>query len=207
MKQLRDIKNWQEMINEPICGDAIELMKKLPDKSVDLVLTDPPYPDYHQEIYKYKKGLLNGLKRFSCKQFIFWSSKVDFPLSYTAIHIWDKKVGVGSWYERIFERNGAIEYKVYRYYLINSSVAANYTHDNFWGHSSQKPIQLIEKLILENSNKGDLILDPFMGSFTTAIAAESLERRWIGCDISEKYCQIGEERLKILRSQPKLFTP
>ena len=39
------------------------------------------------------------------------------------------------------------------------------------------------------------------------IATESLGRKWIGCDISEKYCQIGEERLKILRSQPKLLIP
>jgi len=186
----------QDFINKVICGDCLEVMKEIPDKSVDLVLTDPPYPDYHKEIYGYKKGLLKELKRFSCKQLIFWSAKVDFPLDYTAIHIWDKKVGVGSWYERIFERNGGIEYKVYRYYLINSEVAANYTNDIFWEHPSQKPIKLIEKLILENSKEGDTILDPFLGSGTTAVAAKHLGRNYIGIEISPEYCKIAEERLR-----------
>ena len=139
-----------DFINKIICGDCLEVMKQIPDKLIDLVLTDPPYPDYYKEEYKYFDGILEILKKFSCKQLIFWSAKVDFPLDYTAIHIWDKKVGAGSWYERIFERNGSIEYKVYRYYLINSTVAASFTKDTFWEHPSQKPIKLIEKIILEN---------------------------------------------------------
>ena len=47
-------------------------------------------------------------------QFIFWTSKEPFILDYTAIHIWDKKTGCGSEYERIFERNGNKNFKVFR---------------------------------------------------------------------------------------------
>ena len=170
-------------------------MKDIPNKSVDLVLTDPPYPDYHKEAYLYKEGLLDFLKKFSCKQFIFWSAKVSFPLDYTAIHIWDKKTGCGSEYERIFERNGNLNYKMFRYYLINSTVAANYAQDFYSGHPSQKPIKLIRELIIKNTKSNDLILDPFLGSGTTAVACKQLGRRYIGIEISEKYCQIARDRI------------
>ena len=190
------MKYPDDFINKVICGDCLEVMKGIPDKSVDLVLTDPPYPDYHKEIYGYKEGLLKELKRFSCKQLIFWSAKVDFPLDYTAIHIWNKKCGVGSMYERIFERNGNKGYKVYSYYLINSEVAANYTNDIFYEHPSQKPIQLIKKIVEENSKEGDLILDPFLGSGTTAVACKHLKRNFIGIEISPEYCKIAEQRLR-----------
>ena len=43
MKHLKDIKHWEEMKNQVVCGDCLEGMKLLPDKCIDLVLTDPPY--------------------------------------------------------------------------------------------------------------------------------------------------------------------
>jgi len=46
------------------------------------------------------------------------------------------------------------------------------------------------------SNKDNLVFDPFMGSWTTARACKDLGRNFIGCEISEKYCQIGEQRLR-----------
>ena len=86
----------------------MELLKLIDVDWVDLVLTDPPYPDYHTDLYRYSEEAIKLLDRFNCKQSIFWSAKFPFPLSYTAIHIWDKKTGCGSQYERIFERNGNI---------------------------------------------------------------------------------------------------
>jgi DNA modification methylase len=158
---------------------------------VDLILTDPPYPDYHAELYQYTEGMLNCLSYYNCLQKIFWTSKVTFPLDYTAIHIWDKKTGVSSEYERIFERYGQYNYKVYRFYLINSTVAASFTGDTFTGHPSQKPIKLIKTLI----NDAQTILDPFMGSGTTLVAAKQLGRKAIGIEIEEKYCEIAVKRL------------
>ena len=178
-----------------ICGDSLSYMKTLPDKSFDLVLTDPPYPDYHTELYGYKEGIIDFLKDIPCRQLIFWSAKVPFPLDYTAIHIWDKKVGVGSMYERIYERNGGAAYKVYNHYLINSTVAASLARDIFASHPSQKPIELMKELVTEYSKEGDNILEPFAGSGSTLVACKHLNRNCVGIEISEKYCKIAQERL------------
>jgi site-specific DNA-methyltransferase (adenine-specific) len=174
-------------------GDCLEVLPELPQ--VDLVLTDPPYPDYHKELYRFNDGLLWPLKEINKRQFIFWSAKAKFPLDYTAIHIWDKKTGCGSVYERIFERNGQKNFKVFRHYLINSSVAENYTGDINLPHPSQKPIRLLRELINKNSKPNNLILDPFMGSGTTLVAAKELGRKAIGIEIEEKYIKIAIKRL------------
>lgn len=185
-------------------GDCLEYMKTMPDKSVDAVITDPPYPDYHVDDYKYFDGILEPLLRLTCRQFIFWTSKEPFPLDYTAIHIWDKKTGAGSEYERIFERNGNKNYKVFRHYLINSTVAASFTGDVFTGHPSQKPKQLLLDLLKYCS--ADTIFDPFMGSGTTGVACVQLGRNFIGCEIDPKHFAIAEKRIKQAQLQEPLFT-
>lgn len=63
-------------------------------------------------------------------------------------------------------------------------------------HPTQKPVQIIQYLLEKSSKEGDLILDPFMGSWTTARACKDLGRNFIGFEVSEKYCKIGEERLR-----------
>jgi len=160
---------------------------------VDLVLTDPPYPDHHILEYKYNDEIIDFLKQFDCQQFIFWSAKRDFPLSYSSIHIWDKMTGAACEYERIFERNGGRRYCLFRGHRINSTVSAQFAKDIFTGHPSQKPIKLIMEII--NSAESKSILDPFMGSGTTLVAAKLLGRKAIGIEIEEKYCEISVKRL------------
>jgi len=63
------------------------------------------------------------------------------------------------------------------------------------GHPSQKPLDLIEKLVACASDEGDLVLDPFLGSGTTAAAAKNLNRKWIGIERDPAYIQIAEQRL------------
>ena len=63
-------------------------------------------------------------------------------------------------------------------------------------HPTQKPLALIGKLVRIHSNKGDVILDPFLGSGTTAVAAKKLGRNYIGIEINPDYVKIAEERLK-----------
>jgi site-specific DNA-methyltransferase (adenine-specific) len=64
-------------------------------------------------------------------------------------------------------------------------------------HPTQKPVSLIERIIIASSNKGDIVLDPFLGSGTTATVAQILERKWIGIEIDDKYIEIAEKRMKI----------
>lgn len=69
-------------------------------------------------------------------------------------------------------------------------------------HPTQKPEELLRKLILASSNIGDLIIDPFLGSGTTAVVAEQLRRNWKGCDISLEYCQWSVRRIELVEDWP-----
>jgi len=67
------------------------------------------------------------------------------------------------------------------------------------GHPSQKPLALIERIILSSSAPGDLVIDPFSGSGTTAIAAQKHGRNWIGIEVSKEYCALSRRRIKQLK--------
>ncbi|MEM0964695.1 MAG: site-specific DNA-methyltransferase [Verrucomicrobiota bacterium] len=64
------------------------------------------------------------------------------------------------------------------------------------GHPTQKPIALIEALVLSSSSIGDWILDPFLGSGTTAAAAEKHGRKWAGIEKDPDYCEVIRKRVK-----------
>jgi hypothetical protein len=63
------------------------------------------------------------------------------------------------------------------------------------GYPTQKPIALMERIINASSNKGDVVLDAFCGCGTTLVAAEKLNRKWIGIDISPTACRVMSQRL------------
>ena len=64
-------------------------------------------------------------------------------------------------------------------------------------HTTQKPIELMNRIVECCSNNGDLILDPFMGSASTAISCKILNRNYIGCELDDNYYKICLERLEI----------
>lgn len=70
-----------------------------------------------------------------------------------------------------------------------------YRMDEYENHPTQKPIALLERIIRASSNEGDLILDPFSGSFTTAYVAKQLGRNCIGIELQDEYIKIGLRRL------------
>ncbi len=70
------------------------------------------------------------------------------------------------------------------------------------GYPTQKPLKLLERIIKASSNEGDIVLDPFCGCATTCIAAERLNREWIGIDVSVKAFELVKKRIK---SQTNLF--
>ena len=187
-----------------ILGDCMKILPTL--GKVDAVITDPPYPDWLAEEYQYFDGILEPLNKFSCKQLVFWSTKRDFPLAFTARHVWDKKTGCGSEYEFLFERNGAKNFKVVRFYLINSDVAASFTGDVWTGHKSQKPIGLM-RWCIDHIGAAETILDPFMGSGTTGVAAIQLGRKFIGIEREERYFDIACRRIEQAAKQGQLFQP
>jgi site-specific DNA-methyltransferase (adenine-specific) len=70
-----------------------------------------------------------------------------------------------------------------------------YRMEEYENHPTQKPIALLERIIRASSNIGDLVLDPFSGSFTTAYVAKELGRQCIGIELQEEYIKIGLRRL------------
>jgi len=182
-------------------GDCLEILPGLGE--VDAVITDPPYPGQHVPQYGYKSDLLESLN--IKKGMIFWTNKKDFPLEYTSVHIWDKKVGVQSQYERIFEINGGKSYKVFRHLLINCTVSASFAGDIFYDHPSQKPTKLMIDVVSLGSKLGETVCDPFMGSGTTGVACINLGRKFIGIEIERKYFDIACERIEAAYAQPRLF--
>ena len=100
-------------------------------------------------------------------------------------HIWkDKKL------------SGNYETKK-RYYITN-------VIKNPYNHPTVKPLHIIRNLIINSTDKGDTVLDPFMGSGTTAVACEQIGRKWIGFEISKEYCDIANKWLEKYRGQTKL---
>ncbi|MDP2993235.1 MAG: adenine-specific DNA-methyltransferase, partial [Deltaproteobacteria bacterium] len=88
-----------------------------------------------------------------------------------------------------------------------------YRMDEYENHPTQKPTALLDRIIRASSNPGDLVLDPFSGTFTTSYVAQALGRDSIGIEAEEEYVKIGLRRLtiqeayngEVLRREPKTY--
>ena len=83
--------------------------------------------------------------------------------------------------------------------------AEMWNQDGHTGHPTEKPRTLMARMIRNSTNPGDIVLDPFLGSGTTSLAAERNGRRHIGIEIKEKYCEIARKRIDDEKKQFKLF--
>lgn len=126
----------------------------------------------------------NPPPNLSCKMFthstetILWAAK-------------DKKSKYIYNYALMKEENGGKQMKdVWSYSLTKKS------EKRFGKHPTQKPLDLMRRIIKSSSNEGDLILDPFMGSGTTGVAALELKRKFIGIDIEKEFIELSIKRLE-----------
>ena len=191
------------------CGDCRELLPKVSKRMVGSLLTDPPYPDHEQygwivpDLSSWPKYLLG------VRGFIFWSGA--FPAEFSARHIWAKanrNVGTGGeLYEEFYEINGSRTGLVMRHAVIDSLMNATLNGDAYFDHPCQKPIKLMRRIVRKTEGT---ILDPFMGSGTTLVAAKLEGRRAIGIELEEKYCEIAKRRLIACREgfvKPGMLKP
>jgi len=91
------------------------------------------------------------------------------------------------------------------HYLYNGMLQGDMKNKDERFHPTQKPTQLIIHLINYYTKEGDLILDPFMGSFTTAIACHKTGRKYLGAELDAEYYEKGLARLNKLKSQITFF--
>ena len=80
-----------------------------------------------------------------------------------------------------------------------------YRMGEYENHPTQKPVGLLERIILASSNPSDMVLDPFSGTFTTSFVAQKLGRASVGIEIEEEYVKIGLRRLHIMTTYKSVF--
>ena len=216
----------EQFENKIINADCLDILKQLPDKCIDLVLTDPPYGIGIKGSVGggSKRGKVKDCKKCNWDEFIPSKEYFDeiFRVSKNQI-IWGGNYFVESlknsrcflcWYKRdgLPERTFADAELAWTSFDKNAKVY-NIRHDGFIRdskepqelHPTQKPLKLFEKCVADFSQEGDLILDCFSGSGTTAIACHNLKRRFICIEKDFDYWKASVERLKDHKRQGVLF--
>ena len=195
------MKYPDDFINKIICGDCLEVMKGVPDKSIDLIIVDSPYQEgFSNRFFTFKYKLVdNG-------QMLWFTQPTelyDMPERPKQILIWKEPMSPKPKYRRYKEFLDFICWYAYGEYTFNnllwnlmSSVFEDFIIRSERLHKWEKPLSMIEKLILIHTNENDIVLDPFLGSGTTAEACMKWNRNFIGIDISEEYCEIARKRVK-----------
>lgn len=134
----------------------------------------------------------NAAPNLSCRYFthsheiVVWASKSD-----KAKHKFD--------YKLMRQMNGGKQMR-----SVWEITAPKKSEKQFGKHPTQKPLALLERILLASTEPGDLVLDPFVGSGTTCVAALLNGRRSIGVDFEKKYLQIARRRIEAVVSQPSL---
>jgi len=191
-------------------GNSFEMLKQFADNSVDLVITDPPYgmsfqSNYrkvkHEKIKNDSELPLDAIKdciriaKKACYVFCRWDNLKDMPPPKSVL-VWVKN----NWSMGDLKHSHGRQWEAIWFYpkeqhefikRIPDVIHCNRTGNNL--HPTEKPVELIRTLI--EANKGETILDPFMGSGTTAIACKRANRNYIGIELESKYVEIANTRL------------
>lgn len=216
-------------INKIYFGDCLGFMKEIPDKSIDLILTDPPYGDYHKGKYGGdspfggvkkpgsriakrnfgavtwdqipSKEYFDEMFRISKNQVIFGGNFfIDKIFPTSCWIVWDKdNSGDFADCELIWTSFDTAIRKMK--YRWNGLLQEDMAHKEIRYHPTQKPVKLITKILQEYSKPGDLICDPFLGSGTTAIACIKAGRNFIGMEKDKGYFEIAQERIRKARNR------
>ena len=219
--------------------DCLDGLASVPDNSVDLIVTDPPYflsmghagdkknaknienlmlnsnrtfndlaiakPFYSQLFREYRRVLKNNGSFYfftDWRGYAFYFPIINAELPVRNLIVWDKKSGPGSYYSYAHEL------------IIFGTAAPKLLHaggTNVWRmsafssgakktngekqHPTQKPVEILAKMIEDSSEPGDTVLDTFMGSGSTAVACLRTGRNYIGFELDEKYHAIAMQRV------------
>jgi site-specific DNA-methyltransferase (adenine-specific) len=237
-----------------IHGDCLEKMKDIEDKSIDMILTDPPYGTTacswdsvipFEPMWKQLKRIIkdNGvialfgsqpftsaLIMSNIKMFRYeWIWEKTLPINFVQANKMPlkKHENITIYYKRLPcynpQFNKGDKYKVKRgnfqhvkndisnHTTINNGFrfpvsVLNYSNsNNNSSHPTQKPVKLLEYLILTYTQKGETVLDFTMGSGSTGVACLETGRNFIGIELDDKYFAIAKERIEKKQREPRLF--
>ena len=232
-------------LNKIYCMDALEFLKTIPDNSVDLVVTDPPYNVSQKQDLKINGRIIK--KNFGDWDFGFNPApilaelrRVLKPTGQIYVFCGTEQIPIymQEFIEKWYFRNLLVWYKTnppprlsktnyvfaneYIVYAIKEKGKPSLSTFNFSSqttmhntfisgslqgkerlkaengtaiHPTQKPLAILKKLISTSSKEGDIILDPFMGIGSTAVACKELKRKYIGCELNSKYVAWASKRI------------
>lgn len=201
-------------INKVHLWDCLELMKQIPDKSIDLVLTDPPYwINMNKKFWNWKnekmfisennwdleipsKEYFDEIFRVSKNQIIrWWNYFIQYLAPKMCWIVWDKnnwESTFSDWELAWTSFDSAL--RIRKEHCTWWSMW--YTEDTKWKvHPTQKPVNLMRYCLQNYTEPWQTILDPFLWSWTTAIACKELGRNWIWIEKEPKYVEIARTRL------------
>jgi len=249
-----------DFINQIICGDCLDIMRQIPDNTVHLAITSPPYNvginyDKHNDKMSYdeyldwlekvwietKRVLVPGgrfalniaptsIKSFRPIHHDFGNQLRKIGMIFRTEIIWykqtmKKRTAWGSWkspsnphiipsweYILVFSKDSwelkgdpsDIDITAEEFKRFSDGHWYIPPENNRKGHPAPFPEELIYRLIKFYTYRGNLVLDMFGGTGTVAVVAYKTGRKFIHVDISEEYCKIAFQRLKIAQSQLEL---
>ncbi len=184
----------------------------------DLAICEP----FYEKLFKEFRRVLmeDGCVYFFCdwRGYAFYYPLFDRELGAKNLLVWDKGSGPGNYY--------TLEHELVLFSTLNSQWRCKGARNIIRGiasfrcgakktngekvHPTQKPVELIEKFVLDSTKENETVLDTFMGSGTTGLACANLGRRFIGMEIDKGYFNIAKTRIEgalkrppLLRSQSK----
>ena len=183
------------MNNKIIHGDAFIELPKMDDKSVDLIITDPPY-DFNleqkeflqEQFHRISKGVIIVFSPpenqwiFPADQYLFWIKPISTK-------------NTSKRYSRFVEMIFVYKYGTWnadRHWSQYTNVFTDLV-DTSKIHPFRKPPSLLKRLILNHSKPGDIILDPFFGSGTTLSEAEKNGRHYIGIEREWEFFKLFQD--------------
>lgn len=243
-----------EYLNKIICGDCLAVMREMPSKSIDVVVTSPPYNLKNSTGNGMKDGrggkwagaaLVNGYSHYDdnmphdkysqwqaeCLREMYRLIKDDGVIFYN--HKWRVQAGllqhrndiIGDLPVRqiiIWKRKGGLNFNPGYFlptyeviYMIPKTQFKLAPKANAYGdvweftqemnnpHPAPFPVSLIERIL--SSVPGKIVLDPFMGSGTTAVVAMGLSKQFVGIELSPDYCKMAEKRIERNRLHSELI--
>jgi len=187
-------------------GDCREILPLIPDKSIDLVLTDPPYKREYLylfgELARYAMPLMkNGSLLLTLTGHFALDQIIKDMTSYLDFYWIGGRLNSLGTVARYHPRQMMMGWKPCLWFSRGVANQHSYVFDTISGkridrinHEWEQPLELFEYYINKLTETNDLILDPFLGSGTTAYCAKKLNRKCIGIEIEERYCEIAAKR-------------
>lgn len=224
-------------VNSIIHADCLDVLREMGDKSVDLVLTDPPYGigesggrtagrNRTGHAFNVKRKLHLPPKRYPVTSDVRPADSTLMEMLRVSTHqiVWGGNyfcavLGDGPcWLVWDKDNTGDFADCELAWTSFGSAVRRfRWKWNGFWQedmsrrearhHPTQKPVPLFKWCLSKYSKPGDLVLDPFAGSGTTALACHALGRRYICIEREKEYVDIARNRLRELQAQGDLFIP